>query len=266
MLRLSRDSQHSPHVGPQVPTESPERGRNLCQLPPGCEYVAWVDADVVFERRDWQRDAVEVLSRARLVQLFRSAYHVRSDTDAERAGPGSALLRTTSVAACVQAGTPAAQVLGNVTQREGQVPSPGMAWAARRELLEEHGWYDACVVGGGDTALACAAMGAFGQVVRLHCMNDWQRSCYLRWAQPFFARVEGSVAALEGSVFHLWHGTLADRRPAERHRLLEPFGFDPRHDLALAEQGCWRWATHKPELHQYARDYLVQRREDGALR
>ena len=34
-------------------------------------------------------------------------------------------------------------------------------------------------------------------------------------------------------------------------------------DIAIAETGCWRWATDKPDLHRYVRDYFAARKEDG---
>lgn len=49
-------------------------------------------------------------------------------------------------------------------------PNIGMAWAARRELLEQHGFYDGCVIGGGDSALICAAFGVPEIVMGLHDM------------------------------------------------------------------------------------------------
>jgi hypothetical protein len=64
-------------------------------------------------------------------------------------------------------------------------------------------------------------------------------------------------------VYHLWHGDLADRGGGARHRGLVPFEFDPVADIAIAEAGCWRWATDKPDLHRYLRDYFAARKEDG---
>ena len=41
------------------------------------------------------------------------------------------------------------------------------------------------------------------------------------------------------------------------------FAFDPQADIALAESGCWRWSSDKPELHRAVAEFFVKRREDG---
>jgi hypothetical protein len=75
--------------------------------------------------------------------------------------------------------------------------------------------------------------------------------------------VQGGISGIDGDVYHLWHGDLADRRGGARHRGLAPFEFDPAIDIAIAESGCWRWATDKREMHRYVRDYFAERKEDG---
>ena len=41
------------------------------------------------------------------------------------------------------------------------------------------------------------------------------------------------------------------------------FDFDPTRDIAISKSGPWRWASDKPELRAYLRDYFVSRQEDG---
>jgi len=53
------------------------------------------------------------------------------------------------------------------------------------------------------------------------------------------------------------------RRGRERHEGLSAIGFDPSSDLALTDNGLWRWATDRPDLHGYVRDYFVARDEDS---
>ncbi len=40
-------------------------------------------------------------------------------------------------------------------------------------------------------------------------------------------------------------------------------GFDPCADLVKTSDGTWQWASEKPELHAYVRDYFRNRNEDG---
>jgi hypothetical protein len=143
------------------------------------------------------------------------------------------------------------------------VRSPGHAWAIRKEVIAEHGFYDCGIVGGGDEAIACAAYGTFEEVIRLEYMNQQQVKRYLDWAEPFYESVRGNVSMVEGDLLHLWHGEPSNRQWFERHRGLMQYEFDPFVDIAQHNNGCWRWNTSKPEMHQYVRDYLASRAEDG---
>lgn len=231
----------------------------LPQLPPTCEHLAWLDCDVLLPPQGWPEALLAALASAPVVQPYSSLHFLKRDGV-------SVELAVASVAARVAAGQPAVDVLGRVLKREGGAACPGMAWAARRELLQRHGLYDACVVGGGDTALACAAYGVPEVVMRLHHMNAHQRSRYLAWATPFHHEVRGRVGTLDAEIRHLWHGELVDRRNGPRHVGLAPHGFDPHTDIAPGADGAWRWASDKPALHAYVRDYFVQRQEDGSER
>jgi hypothetical protein len=74
---------------------------------------------------------------------------------------------------------------------------------------------------------------------------------------PFTATSAGGSAAIDGEIRHLWHGELADRRAGERHAGLAAHAFDPRADIVgSAADGAWRWASNKPALHSYVRQYF----------
>ncbi len=142
-------------------------------------------------------------------------------------------------------------------------PSWGFAWAARRTLLHKHGFYDACIGGGGGEALWCAASGEFERVITSIGMDEPRRRHYLDWARPFHADVLGRIGWLPGPLFHLWHGELSQRRYPERHENMAEYGFDPASDIAITEEGCWRWNSDKRDLHDYLEGYFRQRNEDG---
>lgn len=72
-----------------------------------------------------------------------------------------------------------------VTSRARQT-AWGLAWAARTSLLVRHGFYDALVIGSGDRAMACAAVGRLDNPIAIAKMNKHQKTHYLRWAEPFY--------------------------------------------------------------------------------
>lgn len=235
----------------------------LSHLPSACKYVVWMDCDLLFENKHWPEEVAEALKESPLLQPFSSVLHAPAGVFPQEFPKSLHWMEQPSVAATVQSGVSFETCIGRVMQRSGGTVSPGMAWAARRELLQKHGLFDASIIGGGDTALACAAYGHPELAMELHHMNDWQRRAYLDWAQPFHQDVKGNVSHVPGRIIHLWHGELQDRKPGLRHSGLRAHDFNPTRDIAISESGAWRWASDKPAMHVYLKDYFAARYEDG---
>ena len=247
----------------------------LGELPSGCTKVVWLDCDVVFgeevfgegvfgEGGGWAEEVSGLLDEFVLVQAFRRVHHLPADLPLGKPSSADAEFSQSSTASAVASGISARACLSRPPgSRVQDRNSNGYAWAARRELLDEHGFYDARIVGSGDRAMAAAAYGIFDMVVADHGMNERQEEHYLAWARPYFESVGGAVSFADYDLFHLWHGEMRDRWYGERHEGLRRFLFDPYEDIAIDENGSWRWASNKPQMHQWVKEYFVSRREDG---
>jgi hypothetical protein len=232
----------------------------LHALPDSCRKVIWMDCDVIFEASDWSRHVSRLLDRFILVQAFSHADHLPPDWRADDTRT-SILFTQPSVTSTITSATQVATLLGRPVIGSSDSTNNGLAWAARRELLGGTGFYDACIVGGGDLAMVSAVYWCFGRVLRT--MNDRQKAHYLVWARRWHEAVSGGTGFLDCRVFHLWHGEMDNRRYRERHDGLRRYDFDPFDDIAHDENGTWRWNTHKPEMHEYVRSYFAARKEDG---
>lgn len=233
----------------------------LDALPPSCRYVVWIDCDVVFKDPDWASKTREALQRARLVQPHGRVVDLRQGTALDDVDPGDVLMERESTARKFCRG--AIDFKATSASTLGQ-HSPGHAWAARRDLLDQVGFYDAMILGSGDLAMAMAAVGRYRDIERPFQMNRQQAEHYRAWATRYHEAIEGDLEVVEGTLVHLWHGDLADRGYDTRYQGLESYDFDPFSDVAIDGSGCWRWSSAKPELHEYVREYFVRRREDGA--
>ena len=141
--------------------------------------------------------------------------------------------------------------------------SPGRAWAMRREDLAQVGLYDALIVGVGDYAVVQAALGRSQAFVDEYELSSVRSRHYLEWAERFHRIVDGNLGMVEGDIYHLWHGTLENRQYDSRQEILRRFDFDPYLDIALDENGCWRWNSDKPDLHEEVKAYFRERRDDS---
>jgi hypothetical protein len=231
----------------------------LRALPDDCRFVAWLDCDVLFQRRDWAHATVASLADHALVQPFSVVYDLDRSADITTLDASPFTNERVSMAARhVDGGVDFA---ATSTCTLGQY-SPGHAWAARREVLDV-GLYDAMILGSGDLAMAMAALGRWEGVVAAYAMNDRQARHYREWAARWHAVVQGNLGVVEGALYHVWHGSLADRGYARRYALLQGHEFDPHQDLAIAENGSWRWNSAKQELQRDVAAYFASRKEDG---
>jgi hypothetical protein len=215
--------------------------------------IAWIDCDVLFEDDDWHIKTSHALESFAVVQPF--SWSVRLP-------PGETLYHGSGEEAASFAHLFSRDKHSEqLSYREhGRT---GFAWAGRREWLERNGLYDACIVGGGDHLMAHAFALQFDSV----CLGEsWGRGLlrdFAEWARAFrIVTRETGLGAIEGRLFHLWHGDLSKRQYQARRSLLATHAFDPTTDVRVGSSGAWEWASDKKELHLGVREYLSGRAED----
>jgi hypothetical protein len=232
----------------------------LQSVPQDCSLIAWLDSDVIFEDSSWADRTVDLLRKYMIIEPFSLVYEV------PRGGmPGDAGSRRDRgyglLYALAEGIAPPEVLRGDMRVQDRT--SCGLAWAARREILDRYGFYDACVLGSGNRAITCAMLGRFGDAIKYLQMGPTWARHYRNWAQPYFEAVHGSVGFAEGGLFHLWHGELENRRYAQRHAFLGNRDFDPAKHIWIGDQGTWRWNGLKSEAEPYVHGYFQARREDG---
>lgn len=248
-------------------------------LPEEVEFVAWVDCDVVFDNPDWANETQFMLQAGKsFVQLFDNATHLPQHFSPTSASPDTCrnvkpLFSEQSFASAVFYGNYFTSVkrldrseMENAFWGSSVVPSVahGIGWAGHRHLLQQIGLYDACVIGGGDKAMALAGIGCADMLTSVRPMTDPHKHHYLSWAERLGASHPDQVGFVPGTVFHLWHGYFERRNYVERHQILKQLGFNPYTHLELAENGTWRWARNTTALQDTVAQYFFARLEDKA--
>ena len=235
----------------------------LKSLPDRCDKVAWLDCDILFESDDWVERANRALDEFALLHLFRERNELPMDFTADN--PGSWRANSRVPVGGLPPGDRRTDCRGNCHARPAQeTATSGLAWASRRDILEEFGLYDACIIGSGNKAVLSAALGVPEHFVQAIEMNHRRAEHYLAWARPYFNRIQGRVGYTPERIFHLWHGDLHDRRHQARHHPFAQFDFDPYTDIAVDQNGCWRWNSDKTDMHAFVRQYFESRKEDGS--
>jgi hypothetical protein len=233
----------------------------LKSVPPDVDNIAWLDSDVIFERSDWVDEANKQLEAFYIVQLFSDIVDLTQDHKSTTGHHDAAPSGRGVVSLLGERNSGIAAILEQVAQARSKCV--GFAWAARREILEKHGLYDAMVVGGGVRALAAAMYGQFETLAKVYQLNGARQQHYLKWARPYHRTIGERIGHVDGRLYHLWHGEAGNRKYSERHRWFSGFNFDPDADLAIGPNGAWHWARSRPDLEQFFANYFMNRAEDG---
>jgi hypothetical protein len=146
----------------------------LRAVPAGCRKIVWIDCDMLFEGADWWDRLDALLDRYPLVQAFSRLHYLSPDWTPGGAATSAVFTQPAVQALVTELGT---DPLASPISSGPASSSKGGVWAARREVLEGHEFYDACVMGGGDLALVSAVHGRFDVATRT--MNGRQAEHYL---------------------------------------------------------------------------------------
>ena len=222
----------------------------LKHVPRSYTVIAWLDCDIIFHDESWPHKALSCLEAYNVIQLFSEVNRSEHDSLCQFKSFGNRKMAD-----------PSLSYHGNLVNH-GQT---GFAWAANRELLDRHGLYDLCLTGSGDHLMAHA----FSGEINCPCVDErisvdtihWNH--FRQWAEAVFNETGGKVGAINGSITHLWHGSIRDRAYHKRNQEFRTFNFDPSSDVYLDVSHIWRWKTNKSALHEWASQYFIGRREDG---
>jgi hypothetical protein len=233
----------------------------IAALPQDCDRVAWLDADVLFDRDDWARETARLLEDFMVVQPF--LRRVRLGPGQVPGGPARLPVGMGEGQVYYGVGYGVAakgySALGNY-RRHG---STGLGWAARRWLLDRHGLYDRMIVGGSDLVMSRAMHVGAAAVNRSKVPAALARSLS-KWCEAFHADVRGSVGYADCTVFHLWHGSMQGRRYRDRYEALLRHDYDPDRDVRVGAEGPLIWSTVGSGLAEWVSEYFEGRTAGAA--
>lgn len=240
--------------------------QRVLQNYPDAEYLAWIDADVEFTRKDWVNETLHQLQHHMVVQLFQNAIDLGPD--------GETMKIHTGFAASYLSGAKI-PMPGEISYYgyggPGNLWHPGYAWAARREALDGlGGLYDVSILGSGDHLMAWALIGHGAERLPSSMSKGYRYSLQL-WENNAEKFIQRDIGFVHGTILHAFHGPKAARNYKGRWKILEEFKFDPFTDLKKDVQGLFQLnmgTTTIPDkrmigLRDAIRRYFRARNEDS---
>lgn len=222
----------------------------ISKLPPEAKYIAWIDADCSFLDPNWVGETVHYLQHYQFLQLFAQINYLDYKNNVIGQGPG--------FIAAQETGTK--EILDR--SYNGTLGATGLAWAARREALDDVGTLlDWCIIGSGDWHMAYCLIGR-----GIDVSFDWHSVGYrilLKKYQNYCDKyIKKNVGYLPGCAVHYWHGPTNNRGYDWRWKILKDYHFDPIKDLKKDCQGLYIIDPDKYEMIYELRNYFRSRKED----
>jgi hypothetical protein len=228
------------------------------RLPADWEYVAWVDADIMFTNPDWINETVEQLQHHMVVQMFSHAVDLGPDGDPMQTHTGFMYQYHKNFCQ-----PPQGSGYGGYYLQGKAFWHPGYAWAARREAIDAIGQLpDWAILGSADHHLAMALIGQGHRSLPegLH-PNYYAKMDLLE--ELCEEHIKHDVGYVPGTIVHYFHGKKKDRQYRERWSILIDNQYDPMTDVRYDSSGLWVLNEKKKRLRDEIRLYFRQRNEDS---
>lgn len=218
-------------------------------LPDDWEFMAWIDADIEFQNKNWVRETLEQLQTYSIVQMFTHCIDlgVKQET----------LQVHTSFCYAYCNGEIAVQ-----NKKYGNYMHSGYCWAIQRKAYDDiGGLMEFCLLGSADTHMCHCLIG------EVDCtLNKKLHPNYILLCKIYQDRCEKSIKRnigfVHGTILHHFHGNKVDRKYQSRWNILINNQFDPLRDIHHDANGLWVLNDDKIKLRDDIRRYFRERNED----
>lgn len=223
----------------------------IARLPRDWKHVAWIDADLTFQQRDWAAETVYALQHYDFVQPWEHCYDL---------GPTGEHMELHHSFCRQWIKEP--QTVGQMGKSGYRFAHPGYAWAATRHALESvGGLIETACLGAADHHQALAMVGKAKLSIPGGMTEGYARPI-LQWQDRVSQHVNGNIGYVGGTISHAYHGQKASRAYISRWDILKRHAFDPATDLKRNTSGVWELTGNKPGLRRDIMAYFADRAED----
>jgi hypothetical protein len=206
-----------------------------------------MDCDLIFSSPTWYDDVSVLLDTHDVVQPFEEAVWLKSDLNT--------IVRQ-------QFGIIYADIIDTKLSKHS-----GFAWAFRRNFIEPIGMFDLAFMGSGDTIIGSAV------TQKNYIAKEWDKlklESYITLSKTYLNKFNGAISTYynNNKVYHLWHGSISNRRYYSRYT--EFNNFYTEHSMIINdnifEKNAYGLYEYKENLrepfNQIILEYFKSRNED----
>jgi len=220
-------------------------------LPCDWEYMAWIDADIEFQRKDWVKQTIRQLQHYDIVQLFSHAVDMGPNGEANKKHAGFCYQW------CEQ--TP----LDYAKMSYKDLGHPGYGFAIKREMYDAlGGLIEFPILGAADHHMCKAWIGCVNKSYPSNINVNYKTLCD-NYQKRCDSHLKQNIGYVPGTIMHYWHGKKKDRKYQERWHILLDNDYDPLMDVKKDSCNLWALEGNKPRLRDDLRHYFRSRNEDS---
>ena len=235
------------------------------KLPEDWEYVAWIDADVMFTRSDWVNETIEQLQHYMVIQMFSYAQDLSLRYEPMQLHSGfvhdwyHGKVTFNSSGKGHKGKKKGYNGYGGYGFDEGH---PGYAWAARREALDNlGGLIDFAILGSADRHMACALIGEGDKSFHPDIHPNY-KELVMDWQDRAEKHIKHDIGYMAGTILHGYHGQKSKRGYNSRWQILVDHQYDPVKGAYRDAKGLLQLRTENIKLRDDLRNYFSSRHED----
>lgn len=201
--------------------------------------ILFCDADILFQTPDWVDQCSTLLDSCDAIQYFENRYNVWQGQ------PIGSNLKSFAFYAFHK-------------KKNAYLSShPGFGWGIRRDFLDKlGGFYDRAIIGSGDQFFSKGLLD-----MKMPANLGWNSVLEESWA-PYRKRagsLKPRIGYLPGTIYHMCHGSVVNRKYCERHEFFKNFG---AWNDEVYRNADGLWELRRPEKRAEALAYFAGRNED----
>lgn len=244
---------HIPYYTIELYTDTPEiedafhiktdvilfQKERLCHLlekkiPEKYTKLIFIDCDVIFDDEKWYSKLSKALDTYEVIQPFSKV--CRLDITYKK---------------CLEHDSSSASYYPMNKNKMGE---PGFTWAFQRKWFREKGFYQYAILGGGDRVSSLPWLKAYHWKF-MHPLQDAKsRADYNKCVGDV------NISHLNGTIYHLFHGSTDKRQRGSRHSILKDYK-DPKDAVVIAKSGAF--TLRNKTLKHKIQKYFKSRDDDG---
>lgn len=233
-------------------------------LPLSCNYVSWLDCDIVFANPNWHNEARVAFKSFDFIQLFEKIKYVPKTkilvSTLSELNTVKYSLEKCSISKAIKSGENFFGNLSNTNEKFDFQPTgnPGMAFASKVSIIKKHKFYDKNIIGGGDLVLSAAIHNKIDELFMHRALSSHHKTDIKNWAAKLIHN-KYKCSFLKEEIFHLWHGELEKRMYEKRYHILNNHNYNPKVHVALNSNKTWSWSSTPANLKEDIYKYMQNR-------